>query len=225
MNTILLSFLFLCGFLHVQTLPVEENGQYYEAGNANAFIDSVLTAVKTEYGAQLEPFHLPNEELAFSQKVGIITLKGDIKLTNGTLNGLSHLHRANNATLGTENQHFVVHLQVGDENVKFRYNAHVDFLDILHPNLVIEGDIGNIDINATIMLDSEGKPVINQFEIDELKHVQIYIHGLGILDPLLDLIADAAIEVANPQIRNALSHLVQGMIGEQLANFHLPGTF
>jgi len=215
MNIKLLSLLFFCTILGVES----------QAGNANAFIDSVLTAVKTEYGASLEPYHLPNEELNFSQKIGIITLKGDIKLTNGTLTGLSHLHRNGNATLGTENQHFAVHLKVGDENIKLNYNAHIDFLDIIHPNLQIEADIGNIDINATIMLDTDGKPVIQQFEIDELKHTRVLVHGLGILDPLVDIIADVVIEVANPQIRKALSHVVETMIGGLLSDFKLPGTF
>jgi len=214
MKVSLICLIFLCGFLHVRA----------QAGNANAFIDSVLTAVKTEYGTSLEPYHLPDETLAFNQKIGIITLKGDIKLTNGSLTGLSKIHRAGNATIGTEAGHFAVHLKVGDEKISFAYNAKVNFLDILHPNLQIEGDVAAIDINATIMLDSDGKPKISQFEIDELKHVRFHVHGLGILDPLVDLIADVAVEVANAQIRKALSHIVEGMVGSLLTSYKLPGT-
>jgi hypothetical protein len=214
MNAKLLSLLLFCSTLSASSA---------QSGNANEFIDSVLVAVKTQYGSNLDPLHLPDEEFAFNQKVGIITLKGDIKLTNGSLNGLSALHRTANSTIGTENQHFVAHLRVGDENVHFKYDVHVDLLDLLHPSFQIQGDIENIDINITIALDSDGKLAIQQFEIDELKHVRMQIHGLGVLDPIADIIADVIIEVANPQIRKSLSHLVEGMIGPMLTNFSLTG--
>jgi len=192
-----------------------------DAGNANQFIDSVLTAVKTQYGASLDPFHLPDEDIKINQKVGIITLKGEVKLTNGTLTGLSSLHRAGNSTIGTEKEHFVAHLRVGDQNIHLKYDAHVDLLSILHPNLVIQVDIGNIDINMTLALNSDGKLDINQFDIDELKHTRVHVTGLGILDPLVDLLADVVIEVANAQVRKAVSHLVEGLIGPLLSNFSL----
>jgi len=208
-------------FLICFCLYVSVRGQ---AGNANAFIDSILTAVKTEHAADLEPYHLPDEELVINQKVGIITIKGDVKLTKGTLTGLSKIHRNGDATVGTQAGHFAVDLKVGDEKVVLMYDAHIDLMNILHPNLKIEADIAAIDIKMSISLSDDGKPVISSFEIDELKHTTFKVTGLGILDPLVDVIADVVVEVANKQVRDALSKMVEPMIGGLLSDFKLPGS-
>jgi len=215
MHIMLLSVLLFCGLM--------SNLFADDTGNANEFIDSVLTAVKAQYGAQLDPFHLPDEDIKINQKVGIITIKGDVKLSNGTLTGLSTLHRAGNATIGTESEHFVAHLRIGDQNIHLAYNkVHVELLGgLIHPDLGIKADIGNIDLNMTLALNSAGKLDITQFEMDELKNVKVHVTGLGVADALVDVIADAAIVIANKQVRDAAGHLVQGLIAPLLTNFTL----
>jgi len=221
----LLSFLFVSGIILVQSTPIAYFTQdFFDSGNANAFIDQVLTAVKTQYGKTLDPFHVPDKTLSFAKKVGIITFKGEAKLTEGLINGLSHLHRTGESTIGTENKHFVAHLQMGDDNIKVHYKVELSFMNIFHPHLTLESEIENIDMKATIGIDDAGHPQLTEFHIDELKHVKVHVHGLGLLDPLIDLVADSFVAVFNPTARDLLSNLLKGMVGDMLKNFKLPGT-
>jgi len=149
---------------------------------------------------------------------------GSAKLTEGTIVGLSHLHRSGDSDIGTENNHFIAHLRLGDDNIRIHYKVDANFMNLLHPHLTLESEVENIDMKATIGLDADGKPTLTEFHIEELKHVKIHVHGLGLLDPLIDLIGDAFIEVFNPTARDLLSNLLKGMIGDMLKNFKLPGT-
>jgi hypothetical protein len=220
MQAKLLSFLFISCFALVQSSPLG----FFEVGNANAFVDQILTAVKTQYGTTLDPFHIPDQTLNFSQKLGIITLKGDAHLTEGVITGLSHLHRSGDSDIGTENSHFIAHLRLGDDNIKASFKVAANFMNLIHPHLTLESTIENIDMKATIGVDANGKPQVNEFHVEELKHVQVYVHGLGLLDPLVDLIADGFIAAFNPTARDLLSNLLKGMIGDLLKDFKLPGT-
>jgi hypothetical protein len=225
MQTKLLSFLCISCFVLVQSTPIGYFTQeFFDTGNADAFVDQVLTAAKAQYGATLDPFHVPDSDLKFSKKLGILTLSGEAKLTEGTITGLSHLKRSGESTIGTENNHFVAHIEVGDDNIKIHYKVDATFMNLFHPKLTLESEVGNIDIKAAIGVDADGKPVLNELHIEELQHVKIYVHGLGLLDPLIDLIGDAFIEFFNPTARDLLSNLLKGMLGDVLKNFKLPGT-
>jgi hypothetical protein len=220
MQVKLLSFLSILGFVLVQSTPIGfPSAEFFDAGNADAFVDQVLTAVKTQYGKDLEPFHVPDKTFQFSRKVGILDLKGNVKLTEGLITGLSHLHRSGESTMGTENNHFTAHLRIGDNNIKIHYKVEASFLNIFHPHLVLESEVENIDIKADIGLDSDGKPSLTQFHIEELKHARVHVHGLGLLDPLIDLIADGFVEIFNPQARDLLSNIMKNMVGDMLKNF------
>jgi hypothetical protein len=145
-------------------------------------------------------------------------------LTQGVITGLSHLHRSGDSTIGTENNHFAAHIQMGDNNIKVHFNVQVDLLGIFHPHLVLESDIENIDLKADIGVGADGKPTLTGLLIDELKHVKVQVHGLGPLDPLVDVIADEFIKVFNPQARDLLSGVLKGMVGDLLKDFKMPGT-
>ncbi len=145
-------------------------------------------------------------------------------MTEGLITGLSHLHRSGESTMGTENNHFTAHLRIGDNNIKIHYKVEASFLNIFHPHLVLESEVENIDIKADIGLDSDGKPSLTQFHIEELKHARVHVHGLGLLDPLIDLIADGFVEIFNPQARDLLSNIMKNMVGDMLKNFKMPGT-
>jgi len=216
-----LSFLLISAIIAVECTPIG----YYEESNANEFVDQVLAAVKTEFGASLDPFHLPDTVAKFSKKIALITFHGDAKLTQGTITGLSHLARSGDSTIGTENEHFTAKLQLGDNNIHAHFNVRLDFMD-LTTHLDLDADIANIDLKTTIGVDAAGKPMISSLDIDELKHVRIQVHGpVAPLDGVLDLLADAFIEVFNPLARTELSKVLKDIIGKEIANLHLPGTF
>jgi len=219
-----LSLLVITAFIAVECNPF---GYYADdAANANAFVDSVLTAVKKSYSANLDPLHIPDiTAFQFSKKVGIITLKGDAKLEEGTITGLSHLTRSGDSSLGTEGGHFAAKLQFGDNNIHAHFKLDAEFMG-LKVKATLDTDIGNIDVKVNIGVGADGKPAITAFEIDKLQHVKIDVHGpIAPLDGVLDLLLDGFVEVFNPQVEKLLGGILKDFVGKELANFKLPGTF
>jgi len=218
MNSKGLCLLLISVLVVVESTPIS----YFDAGNANAFIDQILNAVKAKYNQTLDPFHIPDKVVSFRKKVGLITFHGEAKLTEGTITGLSHLIRSGDSTLGNENNHFVAHLQFGDKNIHVHYKGEATFMD-LHTHVTLESQVGDIDVKATITLDSAGKATINQLEIDELEHVKIHVHTpIAILDPLIDLFGDEFVKIFNPMAKEMLSKLLKDMLGKELENFKMP---
>jgi len=213
-----LTFVILSVSIAVDCSPVS----YFDAGNANAFVDQVLNAVKAKYNQTLDPLHIPDKVVSFKKKVGILNIHGEAKLSEGTITGLSHLYRSGDSSMGTENSHFVAHLRFGDQNIHLHYKGEASFMD-LHTHLTLESQIGDIDVKAVIGLDSSGKPSITSFEIDELKHVKLDVHTpIPILDHFIDFLGEEFIKVFNPVARNLVSKILKDMVGKELSNFKMP---
>jgi len=216
-----LSLLVITAFIAVECNPFS----YYDA-SANQFVDQVLEAVKKSSSASLDPLHIADiTAFQFSKKVGIITLKGDAKLEEGTITGLSHLARSGDSSLSTEGGHFSAKLQFGDNNIHAHFKLDAEFMG-LHVKATLDSDIGNIDVKVNIGVGADGKPAITSFEVDKLQHVKIDIHGpIAPLDGILDLLLDGFVEVFNPLAEKLLGQVLKDVVGKELANFKLPGTF
>jgi len=197
---------------------------FADANNANEFIDSVLTAVKAQFGTQLDPFHLPDEEIFhFGKKIGPIDLGGSAKLSNGTLKGLSTLHRIGDSTIATEEGQFTAHLEISLEKLDFLYHAEVEFLSIIHPKFELLGTVGTLNINIALAVDGDGKPILKEFHVQDLVDVVIHEHGLGEVDTLVDLFTNAFIQFFNPTVKSLLDSVLQPMIAGLLGDFKLGG--
>merc|ERR1712198_792583 len=69
----------------------------YEAGNANAFLDQILSNARSTIEKELDPVDLPTGGASFSKRILGIPIHGEAKVTDGWLAGLSTLHRAGDA--------------------------------------------------------------------------------------------------------------------------------
>lgn len=72
-------------------------------------------------------------------------------------------------------------------------------------------------------IGADSKPALKEFDIEEFKHVKVLVHGLGPLDHLVDLIADAYIAIANTQARHMITGIVRPILEQELKNFKLGG--
>nr|ABM53755.1 mite allergen Tyr p 7 [Tyrophagus putrescentiae] len=184
-------------------------------GNANQFVDQIVTALKTQ--KNFDPLVIPPHHMNIDRKIGAIHLKGTADLKETKITGLSHVRRVGDAVLKNENGSFTAKLHLGDDNVKLFSDISLHFLhNIIHPNLKVEIDIGNIGVGFGVTIGADGKPALKDFDIEEFKHVKIHVHGLGPLDHLVDLIGEAYISLANTQARHMITGIVRPILDQEL---------
>ncbi|KAJ6217945.1 hypothetical protein RDWZM_009102 [Blomia tropicalis] len=187
---------------------------------ADNFVDQIIKSIVTKDG--FDPLHVPDGSMPLDKKVGLIHLKGTIDIRETVVVGLSKAHRVGEAVMFNENGSFGAKLHLGDSNVKFHSALTVNLGKIIHPHLKADVKIGLIKLNFAIALDATtGKPSLKEFYVEELKGVTVEVHGLGLLDPLIDVIADIFVEVANKQARQLVTEIVKPIIEDELKNFKL----
>nr|ABL09301.1 allergen Aca s 7 [Acarus siro] len=191
-------------------------------GNANQFVDQIVNALKSQ--KNFDPLVIAEQHTNFDRKLGALHIKGKIDLKNTRITGLSHVQRVGDAILENKNGSFQAKLHLGDNNVKLFSDITIHLLsNIIHPHLKVEADIGNIGVKFGVAIGADGKPALKDFDVEKLEHVKIIVHGLGPLDPLVDLVADAFIAIGNTQARHLVTGIVRPIIESELKNFKLGG--
>ncbi|CAG2104697.1 unnamed protein product [Medioppia subpectinata] len=218
-------FAYILSFLLIGTFVSVESARFgfTDPGNANKLIDQLLGVVKTKYGANLDPFHVPDQHLHFDKKVALTWWHGQLNISEGLIKGLSHLIRSGDCDIGTDKGKFVAHVQVGDANVAAHFHG-VMKLNIFHATVNLDVSIGNLDVKLGVGLDDKQKMHLNDFNIDELKNVKIHVSGLKIFTPLVNALANAFVNVFNPQTRQILGNLLKGIIEKEIQNIKIPPT-
>ena len=179
----------------------------------------MVTALKSQ--KNFDPLKVPTQKIPFDRKVGAIHLKGDIEVKEMTITGLSHVRRIGDAAIENNNGSFTAKLHLGDSNVKFHANLTINVGNLIHPHVSVDADIGDIAVQFAVAIGADGKPALKQFDIDEFRHVALHVHGLGALDPLVDLVGDAFILFGNTQARHLITTIVRPIIESELKNFKL----
>ncbi|XP_054157977.1 mite allergen Lep d 7-like [Oppia nitens] len=200
--------------------------EFNTPGNANQMVDQLLTVVKAKYNTTLDPFHVPNMNFNFTKKIALSTWHGEANLTEGTIKGLGAIKRSGDCDIGTDKGHFIGHLQFGDNNIHAHFHAVTQIgikgLKPIHSTINLDADIGNIDVKITVGMNEKGKLQLKEFQVDELKHVKFHVKGLKILDPLVNVMADAFVAIFNPQARQILGNILKNIIGKEIENLKFP---
>lgn len=132
--------------------------------------------------------------------------------------GLSHIQRNGNAKVDDKDDGFSAKMLLGGNKLKVDSELTVVLGKLIHPNLKMEATIGNIDIQFATDIDADGKFKLKEFVIDELKDVQIKVHGLSILDPLIDIVSDAFLVFFNKEARESITETVEPIVAAELRN-------
>ena len=156
-------------------------------------------------------------------KFGAIHMHGDVRLNNTIIIGLSRIHRVGDAHLGNDvDGNFSAKISFGDSKLKLHSDVKVHInKTTIHPNLKLDANIGDIELTFSAVMDGDGRLGINKFNIDQLKHVSIQVHGLSVLDPLVEIIADGYIQLANSKARHLIVNIVRPIIEKELKNVKL----
>ncbi|OTF74253.1 Group 7 mite allergen-like protein (lipopeptide binding protein) [Euroglyphus maynei] len=194
----------------ILTANADENTE-----KTNKFVDQIIGSIIKE--KHLDPLKIAQHNVTLDKKIGLIDLHVEIEMDNVEVKGLGRIHRNGDAVLKSGNGTFDVKLRLNDENVVATTDLHLKIGKVLHPNLKAEIDIGDIDIKFELAI-VDGKFKLEQFEIDELKHCKVIVHGLHSLDNVVDIIADAYLLLFNKKARQQISDLLRPLIEHEIIN-------
>lgn len=133
------------------------------------------------------------------------------------ITGLSHISRNGDAKLDSDNG-FVAKMRLGDNEIKVTGELTIKLGKLIHPNLRLEVEIGHLDVIFAVAVGSDGKFSLKEFSIDELQNVHVKVHGLSILDPVIDIVAESFIKFFNTQAMKLISDEIRPMIEAEIKN-------
>lgn len=148
---------------------------------------------------------------------------GEAKLFDGELKGLSSIHRSGNCVLKKETDGFTADVKLELDNLNFHFKAEVK-LDKLHKDVLITGHTDMIEIEANAHMNTDAnKADLKELKVLQLKKLHVDIHGLTVLDPILNAFTNVMIEVLNPVVKNLLEKEVKKVLADKIKDIKIGG--
>lgn len=183
-----------------------------DVGNANGYIDEVLTNLRNEPSlvSKLDPLEIPD------------VTDENFEIKQGIINGLSSLYRHGDCTLAYNGEvvNVSAEIAVRDVMVDVKYRAKALFFWINgHATVAVEHLAVKMDVSG-----KDGKAKLDSFKVIHLGDYKIKkITGMSVvLNWLLKLIANAVAKKSKGKIIDAMENGVATAVGELLEKIQLP---
>ncbi|XP_035227010.1 uncharacterized protein LOC118199301 [Stegodyphus dumicola] len=181
-------------------------------------VDSILKKSAEFMGQNdLEPFRLPQYKEVYERNILFVTTRGELKLFNGTLHGLSTLSRKGDVITALANSSLVFEAEFEFKNLTGGYTWHAELLGAGMQGQVM---IQVKSVHGFVKLKQEMK-VGRKLELDDLhvhaiRHVWLDLQGLGTWDYVMESIVNLVTNGLKLQLADALVEPVKQSIQEQL---------
>ncbi|CAN7939350.1 unnamed protein product [Ixodes hexagonus] len=121
----ILTVLCMVAFATVSGDDLSEEEVTFYTKQANDVFDQMLDSVSRS--EQLDPYALPDQVTSFDRRV-LIRFHGEAKIYNGTLTGLSTIHRTGDSHFKVDESSLEVRADVGLGALDVTCKAHVKFM-------------------------------------------------------------------------------------------------
>ncbi|XP_064117560.1 uncharacterized protein LOC135222987 isoform X2 [Macrobrachium nipponense] len=190
----------------------------------NSLIDMILNIVdQTILSMGLDPAHLPDVVHEFEDTVLFVTWHGEASAYNGTLSGMSTIHRIGEAEYVFDDKGRAIGATVSmSMNVmEGHYKYVAQFMD-LGPSGDITLHIEGIRLTLTTALDEHLCVFsLKDLNIDNIGHITINIDGLGLLDWIANAFGTLIANVVEVFLRNTIENQFKTIMNGVLDNFDL----
>ncbi|KAG8198363.1 hypothetical protein JTE90_021611 [Oedothorax gibbosus] len=146
---------------------------------ANAYIDSFIEGATNETGGFADPSALEDLKKGFEREFGLIKVKGEVKLFEGTITGLSTLQRKGNVSIMDLDDMVLLTTQLTFRKLNAHYKGAI-LLNEAGPQFTLNAKISGSKVSMTIVVPSKGgKGDLMSFNINKLQDIRVTIYGLG----------------------------------------------
>lgn len=184
------------------------------ATNVNAIVDNILNNVVQKLNTSGDPLALPDFEDGFSETgpAGVVW-QGKIGIEQGSLSGLSTLHRNGNASLeGSLLTGGNISMTATINNLDLKYRFVAEF-ENLGPQGTIDAVIKETNVDVALSLKLVGMKIQLLSLNLRLGHITVNINGLG---PVLTFLSETLDTWIVNLLRGPISNFVEDALVEKI---------
>jgi len=197
----------------------------YEAGNANGFLDQILSNARPTIDKDLDPIDLPRKEISFTKKVMGFPITGTVKVFNGNLKGLRTLYRSGDATMtNTPDGSMAINAHLGLNNLEGYYRMAAKFMNI-GPETSLKVIVSSVSVRLSVKqtFEADAHPKLLDFEIVKIDRVDVqFDSGLGPLDFIVNTVVNLVNNVVKGLIIRIVNEPLKKIIAAKLAEITIP---
>ncbi|XP_067129408.1 mite allergen Lep d 7-like [Centruroides vittatus] len=193
-------------------------------GNScDEFVDKVIESAILAYKHKIDPLYPKNLTFEFEKKILFITYRGEAKLSDTVVYGLSTIHREGDCELFAKDGVLKFAVTLGMGVLEFESKAKITFMK-LGPKVTLSGEIGFALVHFEFSFDkNSGKlPSVDKVEIYDIKGSNVKVKGLGPLNHAADRIAASAIKLFRGRIRSKMEEKLREILDDEIKNHKFP---
>jgi len=197
----------------------------YEAGNANAFLDQILSNARSTIEKELDPVDLPNGGASFSKRILGIPVHGEAKVTEGWLAGLRTLHRAGDAEMmNAPDGSIIVNAALGLNTLQGHYRASAKFMNIgPETGVTITVSYVSVMLRVKQTFQPGAHPELLDFAISRIDRIDVkFDSGFGPLDFILGTVINLINNLVKDLIVKIVNEPLKKLIGQKLSEITIP---
>ncbi|XP_069675582.1 mite allergen Der p 7-like [Periplaneta americana] len=189
---------------------------------ADKIVDAVVDLLRKYANTHnLEPMQLPNMQESFSVDLGIVTLDGDLYLTNGWLHDLTTMVRNGEASVKTEGSLVHISTNVEFSTLHMLYDYSVEFMG-LNPTGLLKGTADDLIlyVDLTANLDTY-KTTLGSLGVLTVGQISIQIEGGDVEEAVVNAISGLIEPYFENDILAFMEEKMTSTLAEALEDFDI----
>lgn len=161
---------------------------------------------------------------SFEREIGFAIVKGEAKLYDGKIYGLSSLQRKGDATVIDLDDVLIISCQMTFKKVHAFYRGAL-LLNDKGPKITLNAKIGSSKVSMFMMVPAEGgNATLASFSINRLQDIRISIWGLGAMGWTASIISTLALNALEQPVAKAASLKMFEYFGKEIEKVPYPGN-
>nr|XP_021002172.1 uncharacterized protein LOC110282621 [Parasteatoda tepidariorum] len=190
---------------------------------ANAYIDDFISKATNGSGGFIDPLELDDLVKEFEREIAFVRVKGEAKLYDGKILGLSSLQRKGNAVVIDLDEVLMISTQLTFKKIQASYRGAL-LLNDLGPKVTLNARIGNSKVSMFLLVPAEGgKADLMSFNINKLQDIRISIFGLGPMGWGAGLLSTLALNALEKPVAKAASVKIFAHFSKEIEKYPFPG--
>jgi len=192
-----------------------------EQGNANDYMDEVMALTRQAIvDAGLDRIELPSGGFGFWWDLWPYgNIHGGVDLYDGFMTGMQTMTRVGDATLSNDGAVAFFESLCGITNAAMGYAIDITFMDI-GPHATMKGTMTYAHMYFKARIDIlSAEVVVEKLDIKDVGRITTDITGLGIFDWLAEQIANFAINLVKPFIKEIIQGPLTNIINQVIQQY------
>lgn len=191
---------------------------------ANNYIDEFIAQATNDSGGFIDPLPLDELGKTFEREMAFVRIRGEAKLFDGKIYGLSSLKRKGDAVVMDLDDVLIISCQMTFKKVHATYKGHL-LINEAGPKISLNAKVGSSKVTMILMVPAEGgNSTVVSFNINRLQDIRISIWGLGPWGWTASIISTLALNALEKPVAKAASLKMFDYFSKEIEKVPYPGN-